>query len=166
MAVCTQCGGAGGWNGAYQSCYRCGGSGHGGHTDTPCMSCGGSGQSSQQDWDQCYICHGSGTVADPKPATTRQSATRSKASAKKGQPARKSKPDKASSDERGILDVIVFAVTFFFALGWLGNNTEIEGLALWIVAAIPAAMVTAIWKTLLWLIVIIVAGFVLLQAFG
>lgn len=163
MATCTQCGGAGGWNGAYQSCYRCGGSGHGGHTDTPCMACGGSGQSSQQDWEQCYICHGSGTVADPKPAAAPRSGKAQRNTAGKRAPASK---QKSSSEERGILDVIVFIGTFVFALGWLDNNSELEGLALWIVAAIPAAIMTAIWKALLWLAIIVVAGFFLLQAFG
>ena len=49
-------------SGRYDACYTCGGSGHGSHTDIRCTSCGGSGQSSQYIQDQCWNCHGTGSI--------------------------------------------------------------------------------------------------------
>lgn len=153
MAVCNQCSGAGGSHGGYDTCYRCGGSGHGGHTDVRCMACGGSGQADTRVFNTCMNCGGSGRVAD---APTYGANTARKRSAKTGSNRTKTRAKGVTSQSGGgkIAWIIFLAGTLFGGFYLNDTYAYAEPWHPFALAAVPSAIVAAIWKILIWFAVI------------
>ena len=157
MATCPSCGGTGGSYGGYQPCYSCGGSGHGGFTDVRCMACGGSGRSSSRDWNTCFRCYGSGSVADPprpaQPRPNKPSKPAGKSAGKKGKA--------ASKDDWTGANTGFFIIAYIVSLGYLVSDQGMKDWPPFALALIPAFLVGRFWKQLA---VLAIAG-ILIAAF-
>jgi len=154
MVICANCGGSGGSYGGYKPCYRCGGSGQGGFTDVACMACGGSGQSTDQYWNMCGNCAGSGTVPDPV-QNQRQSVGQQDLKVRTGSP--KTRTDWNAG--------IVFVVGVYAGGNWL---IEIQGFNQdWVpyaIAVVPASIAAALWRVILVLTILGGVAFAILSA--
>ncbi|MEP0391967.1 MAG: hypothetical protein ABJ205_03290 [Erythrobacter sp.] len=115
------------------------------------MACGGSGQGAPN-YVTCWNCHGAGWIEDTSPAPTynRKSATKKSNSAKSGQ---------AGDDYKWSLgNYAVFAIVYLGVLGYLNQETEWEGLFLFLGPIVPAVLAGRYWKGLL-LVGVVLFGF-------
>ena len=136
--TCDYCFGVGSIeSGNYQPCASCGGSGHGSYTNVACMSCNGSGKSTMPAREDCWHCHGHGSVDvpdTPKPPVKPGPGTRTKPkeAIKKPQPSAQTSTQKNQnkvSEEIGGLAVL-FAIIGAVILWNDNNNLNIVQIAL------------------------------------
>ncbi len=118
-----------------------------------CMACGGSGTGAR-DTITCWNCHGAGTVPDPSPA--RGSAPAKKRGAKPAK-ARQQAAAHSKAKQWTAGNYVFFGITYLLSLGYLSDNSELEGWPLYLVPLIPAAIVGSYWKQL-FVIALIIGG--------